>query len=121
MTADPSPDTGSEPRTEAVGLPTRNDLADTLCFIRRHDDHPEERHCAPSWSEADSIVRCLAALNDSRRNRLPAADRAEPVGLDVERLREAARRAGLPREVSVADIENLAAEYTRLAEAPDGR
>lgn len=35
--------------------------------------------------------------------------------LDVDRLREAARRARLPRDVTVADIENLAAEYDRLA------
>ena len=60
------------PLRQPEGLPARDDLADTLCYLRRHDDHPEERHCAPSWNEADRIVRCLSALSDSRRNRLAA-------------------------------------------------
>ena len=37
--------------------------------------------------------------------------RSQEAALDVDELREAARRAGLPREVTVADIENLAREY----------
>lgn len=43
---------------------------------------------------------------------------AEREALDVERMREAARRAGLPRNVSVQDIEDLAREYAALAETP---
>jgi hypothetical protein len=38
--------------------------------------------------------------------------------LDADRLREAARNVGLPREVTVADIEDLAAEYDRLLAEP---
>lgn len=45
----------------------------------------------------------------------PAGSGFDPMPLDVDRLREAVRRVGLPFEVTVADIEDLAAEYDRLA------
>jgi hypothetical protein len=39
---------------------------------------------------------------------------ADADALDVETLRMAARGVGLPNEVTVADIEDLAAEYDRI-------
>lgn len=43
-----------------MSLPDRGDLADTLCFLRRHE-HPDKPRCSASSNEADRIVRCLAA------------------------------------------------------------
>lgn len=53
-----------------------------------------------------------------------ALDRSVPAeglreALDVDRLREAARRAGLPHEVTVAHIEDLAREYIATSEVDE--
>lgn len=50
------------------GLPSIDDLADTFCFLRRHD-HVEESHCEASWIEADRVVRALSARYDFRAGR----------------------------------------------------
>ena len=49
-------------------LPTVDDLADTFCFLRRHE-HVEELHCEASWHEADRVVRALLARYDYRAGR----------------------------------------------------
>ena len=58
---------------------------------------------------ADAHEALLAAL--AVPERLISHDEA----LDVDRLREAARLAGLPREVTVSDLYALAAAYEELS------
>ena len=59
-----------------------------------------------SLASAESIAANICAIEDE----------AVRIGLDVDALRAAARHVGMPREVTVADIENLAAEYGRQIE-----
>jgi hypothetical protein len=84
--------------------------AEEIC---EHDEPPPacETMAGHLLAAFDVVLRDWKAY--AAPNRRQDAARAQ-TGLDVERLREAARRASLPREVSVADIENLAAEYDRL-------
>ena len=65
------------------------------------------------------LSRIRPALLERVRAEARTAALAEREALDVERMREAARRAGLPHNVSVQDIESLVREYTALAETPE--
>jgi hypothetical protein len=80
-------------------------------------------------SDRDRLADALGLLEDEveqagpnvalrvafERVRLIATNVTTALALDVGRLLEAARRSGMPREVMVADIEDLAAEYVALA------
>ena len=89
-----------------------------FCSHREHDPgsclDEEACGCAVHTDTALAFVRRVDP------DLFRAATLAERETLDVDRLREAARRAGLPHDVSIADIENLAREYAAIAETPEG-
>lgn len=59
-------------------LPYRHDLADALCFVRRHD-HPDDSSCPVSEDEADRLVRALSARYDHQAvSRVKAIERINP-------------------------------------------
>jgi hypothetical protein len=61
----------------------------------------------------------MCPVSDENRATTPAYEFYPLDHIDVDRLREAARRSGMPRVVSVADIEDLAAEYNYMVERPE--
>jgi hypothetical protein len=75
---------------------------------------------ARSWSPTmpDTPDFSTRGLERMRRRMTSDLGKKPASVLDADRLREAARNVGLPREVTVADIEDLAAEYDRLLAEP---
>lgn len=98
----------SEPRTEAG----RRLLATVHSSVWEADER-----AAILAIEAEARAE---GLDDDERTSiydsawLQGYEKARAEGLDVERLREAARRVPLPDNVTVAHIEDLAREYSHV-------
>jgi excisionase family DNA binding protein len=89
--------------------------------LRPPRDHIEARaHLATGGSPTmpDTPDFSTRGLERMRRRMTSDLGKKPASVLDADRLREAARNVGLPREVTVADIEDLAAEYDRLLAEP---
>ena len=64
-----------------------------------------------TWRDTPNHVALVAKTVEQTTTMVLAIEAEVRAPLDVERLRDAARRSGMPINVTVADIENLAREY----------
>ena len=72
-------------------------------------------------STIEDLREELHAAHEHRRVVEEYMAAPDPAPLDVERLRDAARRSGMPINVTVADIENLVIEYNSGVRYWDGK